>query len=256
MPGRPLVYLDHWALMGFAEESKKRARLVAGLRATGGSLCLTAISLAEICRVDDPRHAQHIDRLLDDLRGHIFAISLEGLLSSQAPYGAGRTHLPPDELLSFELVRPREFCLPGPFGRHWQARWIGRAAFDEMAVSVAAAFDRMRAVDEYRERALKAKPDRLAPWVNVVSGELMRAAVLNTKEKILPNDAADLQHALVALMCCDLSLLDKKFATRAESARARLRDRGDQLGRCYSSKGIETFLDALTNWRSSNAESF
>lgn len=256
LPKRPLVYLDHWALMGFAEQSQMRARLVDGLRAASGSLCLTAISLAEICRVDDPRHAHHIDSLLQELQGNVFAIHLADLLSGQAPYAAGRTHLPYDHELGFELTRPREFCIPGPFGRTWQARSRGAAAFNEMAVNVAAAFDRMRAVDEYREKALTAKPDRVAPWVYVVSGELMRAAVLNVKEKISPNDAADLQHALVALMCCDLSLLDKKFAARAESARSRLRDRGEQLGRCYSSKGIETFLDALTSWRSLKAKSF
>ena len=71
---RPAVYLDHWALMLFSENDALRQRFIHTLRQAGGTLCLSLLNCVELCRPCDPRHAEAVDRLIDDLSPQLFFI--------------------------------------------------------------------------------------------------------------------------------------------------------------------------------------
>ena len=51
----PLVYLDHWALRRFSEDSDLGARLTGILRDRGGTLALSWLNLGEYAAVSDPK---------------------------------------------------------------------------------------------------------------------------------------------------------------------------------------------------------
>lgn len=244
---RPAVYLDHWALMTFAENEELGERLVGALTLSGGRWCMTLMSMAEICHVADRRHAEHIDRLLAKAQRFLHPIRLTEVLLQPEHY-EDRSTLPPwDEGLANELALPREFCVPGAFGRAWAARSRAAATFASMTDRVAAEFNAWRKNPENIMQAKSARLDRPSRWIYVLIGELMRPAVLNASERISRQDSADLLHSLTALAYCDLALLDGKFAERANTAKRRLGVRGAHLPTAFSARGdgVESFLRAL-----------
>src|SRR3546814_11564030 len=91
--------------------------------------------------------------------------------------------------------------------------------FNDIDLQVAKRFAAFRETEEYRKKAKNVRLDRQVPWLHIVVAELMRPAILNSREPIAESDTADLQHAVIGLMYCDLVLPYWKWAGRAPSLR-------------------------------------
>jgi hypothetical protein len=236
--------------MNFSENVGLGDRFIRELRTNGGTLCISALSVAEACRLDDPRHAHHIDRFLREIGQQIYCADMLATFKSESPYTGLLTAPPADQDLVREMLVPPEFCVPGTFVRAWMHRAKVAPTFNDINLQVAERFAAFRETEEYRKKAKNARLDRQVPWLHIVVAELMRPAILNSQEAIAESDTADLQHAVMGLMHCDFVLLDGKWADRATSLRQRLGERGGHLARCFSGRGngCETFLRALETY--------
>jgi hypothetical protein len=252
---RPAVYLDHWALMLFAEDDGLRGRLIQALRKSGGTLCLSHVNSAELCRVDDPRHADAVDRLVDELRPQLFFLdAAENLQRSLLD----EFHLAGDLSMAEHVARPHAADQPGYFKTYWNLRHVVRSPHDESlndifdgsTTRMATAFNDVRKNDEFLAKARKFNPAKghSAGWIFL--GELLRQPFLNPKEGLDTHDMSDIQHALNALHC-DYVLLDAGWTSKLNQARPRLDAAGVNVAACYSGKvnELEKFLLDLAAYK-------
>lgn len=119
---RPAIYLDHWALVKFSESPELSDRFISGLRKNHGTLCISGLNVAETCRMEDPRHAHHIDRFLREVGLQIYCVDVLATFQSEDPYTGVLTAPPADQDLAREMLEPPEFGVPGTFGRAWMHR--------------------------------------------------------------------------------------------------------------------------------------
>jgi hypothetical protein len=70
----PMVYLDHWALRMFSEDSSLGGRLQAALDARSGTLALSWINLGEFAKVADGGSVRKAEDFLEALLPHLFFI--------------------------------------------------------------------------------------------------------------------------------------------------------------------------------------
>src|SRR3546814_8715763 len=104
--------------MNFSENAGLGDRFIRGLRANGGTLCISALSVAEACRLDDPRHAHHIDRFLRALGQQIYCADMLATFKSESSYSGLLTTPPADQDLAREMLAPRNFAFRAPLGAH------------------------------------------------------------------------------------------------------------------------------------------
>jgi hypothetical protein len=246
---RPLVYLDHWAMMLFASDAGLRRRLADALHGSGGALCIAPTHGGELCRVDDPRHAKDFDALLAAVWPNVFFIHVPQLLKQRDR----TTPLPPGDMHGATEAFRHYRHERGYFENLWamgRTQRPGRKTltetFDTAAANTASKIDETRQDEVFKAKArvFELKNGRSRAWV--ILGELLRPTVLNDAQRFTVNDGADMQHAL-ALVHCDYVLLDAAWTARVESGRRRLREAGVELGKVYSQRanGVERFLANL-----------
>ena len=243
--------------MDFAESSELSDRLVKGVRNSGGTICLSHLHSAELCRVEDPRHAKEIDRLLDQIMPHVFCLDAN---SNLRPRGRDKFQLVGDLVLAEIFARNSKRTTPGYFEQVWSLRKHSRTDHPENLVEIfhdstdamVESFNKMRQDEEFRERARKFNPSNGYADGWSFLGELMRSLFLNENERLDQHDVVDIQHAM-NLLHCDFALLDRTWTSKANQARDRLKEAGVSFARCYSKRngGIEQFLNDLSSFNRS-----
>jgi hypothetical protein len=73
----PMVYLDHWALRKFADDSELRSRFVAALRGRGGTLTLSWLNLGEFATVSDLGQRRAAEAFVEAVLPSIFCIDVD-----------------------------------------------------------------------------------------------------------------------------------------------------------------------------------
>jgi len=252
---RPAVYLDHWALMRFSENDDLRQRFIHILRQVGGTLCLSLLNCVELCRADDPRHAEAVDRLIDDLSPQLFFINAAANLQRAL---LDDFQLIGDLKMAANVELRRAAGKSGYFKTFWN---LGqdvppsddqslREIFDESTAGMAMSFNDIRQSMDFVANVRKANPaaGHSAGWVFV--SELVRQPFLNPQEGVNAGDVSDINHALNALHC-DYVLLDAGWTSKLNQARPRLDAAGVKVAACYSGKarGLERFLVDLAAYK-------
>lgn len=249
---RPLIYLDHWAMMLFSSDAGLRVRLADAIHRSGGSLCIAPTHGGELCRVDDPRHAKDFDALLAAVWPHVFFIHVPQLLKMRDI----ETPLPPGDLHGAAEAFRRYRHGRGYFENLWtmgRTRRPGRQTlteiFDKATTNTALKVDETRQDEKFKAKAKRFQPKNGRSRTWVILGELMRPTILNDAQAFTVNDGGDMQHAL-GLVHCDFVLLDAAWVARVESGRRRLSEAGVELGKVYSKRtnGVERFLADLEAW--------
>ena len=258
---RPSVYLDHWALMRFSEDDDLRQRFIHTLRQAGGTLCLSLLNGVELCRADDPRHAEAVDRLIEELSPQLFFIDAAANLQRAL---LDDFQLVGDLKMAANVELRRAAGQPRYFKTFWN---IGqdvlpsddqslREIFDETTAGMGMSFSDIRQNMDFVANVRKAKPaaGHSAGWVFL--SELVRQPFLNPQEGVNADDVSDINHALNALHC-DFVLLDAGWASKLNQARRRLDAAGVNVAACYSGKSreLERFLLDLAAYKVSASPS-
>lgn len=254
----PTVYLDHWAIRLFTEESALQDRFVNALRSKGGTLLLSSISFSEFAAPRDPRHAidaeAFIERLLPNLYLTDFALD-KVLEREQSEPNNIKRFWPSADLPQLKLFAERAQDSPLGFTMHG---FIEMAHMNRNAISAVTAevvrkvkveIEALRTDASYVAKARAIQPSDARPRTFVILGELMRGFLLDPAAPISDNDVVDMLHAAMPINCCDYILLDGAWAERVEKMRARIAKAGltMPLAKCFSrrNQGVQTFLGEL-----------
>ncbi len=258
---RPAVYLDTFAIREIADSDELSARFARALKSSGGTWLLASLSMSEFARFTDPRHAQCAEKLLAQVVPHIYLFLSEPDVDMErrSETDLARRSLPRADERNMDYFSRRwakEQNLPETF--RWMFQLVHErrvemaATLDDVASKVVASLTHHRQLDTYRRNAKAARPDDGRTRQQVISGDLLRELVLDTKASITNNDALDLMHAVDAVDYCDLVLLDKAWERRVNALRQRIAQTGIDMpvAACFSKSndGVGRFLDSIERW--------
>ena len=250
----PTVYLDHWAIMTFAEDRALQDRLVTDIRDKGGTLVLSTLSFGEFAAPVDPRHCRQAEEFIDRVMPRIFLTDqrLDEILAQERAQPDNRVRFPPSSdtrqlrlLVQRCLDAGRPLSIHGFIGlaRDWAPQIVAQLA--DLTRQYRERFERARQDAVYRQRARDTLPDARRPRTMVIMGELMRGFALDQNAELTPNNCIDFLHAL-QVNSCDFVLLDRAWQNRVEEMRRRILQSDPQMeiARCYScgNNGLERFL--------------
>lgn len=252
----PSVYLDTFAIRAISESDELSARFAQGIKRQNGTWLLAPLSMGEFALFADSRHAALAERLLAQVVPHIY------LFQAGVPSGSRTTaarSVPPADFKSMDYFS-RRFCqdnslqevFQGIFQVVHENRKRMVETLDEVALALMTSLETHRLLEPYRQKAKAARPEDGRSRQQIISGELLRELVLDTKATITRNEVLDLMHAVDSVDYCDLVLLDKAWERRVNSLRKRItKARIDMpIARCFSMRnnGVDVFLGALEHW--------
>lgn len=247
----PTVYLDHWAVRDLTDNAAWQQRFIRALHACGGTLVLSHLVFAEFAH-GDPRHAVESEQFLDRVFPTVFfaSIDMKEVLRKEFRTLEGAPIAPPvDHGLTTHFVTkpvPLSFtCMISPIAKSRKLRNRSK----RMSATLAAHINRVRRQPDFKQASRTFKDHVPGKPALAVFRELCRIPGTDQLMRIVPNDAVDLQHAIVALAYCTFVLLDRKWVDFAGRARHKLARLGFPLpiARAFSKPGMADFLDALEN---------
>jgi len=257
----PTVYLDHWALLSFAENETLGTRLTAALKSQNGTLALSWLNVVEFTKVMAEGQARSVKQLLEMNLPRVFFLEVEpfSVIRREDELLAGRPLVAPhadlDFLREFAHIKPmslNSFTAHGLF-KAVQDSPLGRS-FEGLADSVVA---RVKALRYELDRspsfqsAVRRSPSgsQIQRGTRFLLREMLRTLLVDKRMKITRNHAIDLLHAVVPVAYCDLVLLDKHWETQVDRVRqrfvaARMRV---PMAKVFSARrnGLDRFLTEL-----------
>lgn len=262
----PAVYLDHWAMRRLSSDATLGNRFLSALKASGGSLVISHVNLAEITGPTDPKHAGEIAAFLEAVLPNIYFAMFDiekAINQEKVPRDISiRLRAPPDIDLLLEVARQRPddfqpFTIAGVIKVIAEHRDKLNATWTDSNRELADHINNVRSNAETVKQAQNFKGHlRYVPTLAVMQ-ELLRPIFLDKTLAIGPNDAGDIHHAITSIIYCDYVLLDGKW----EELYGRMVRRFSELGleiriaKVFSERrqGLELFLKELKNHGAENA---
>lgn len=257
----PTVYLDHWALRLFSDETILQDRFVEVLLNKKGTLLLSNISFLEFARPDDRRHCIAAEQFLERLLPNIYLsdTSIDKLQTQEMEEPDNRKRFwPPADLPQLKLFSERAQDTPLGFTMkgfisiahdlHTQLEPVTK----EVVEMIRGQIEFHRSDVEYVRKVKHTPPNSKRTRTYVLLSELMREFHINPSLEIKDNDIIDMLHAIVSVNCCDFALLDSAWTNRVLKLKQRIQKTGTEmpLALCYSQRqnGVSKFLDDLENF--------
>lgn len=262
----PAVYLDHWAIRRLSSDATLGNRFLDALKASGGSLVISHVNLAEITGPTDPKHAGEIATFLEAVLPNIYFAMFDvekAIDQEKVPRDiSARLRAAPDIDLLLEVARQRPddfqpFTIAGVIKVIAEHRDKLNAAWTDSNRGLADHINDVRSNAETVKQAqnFKGHP-RHVPTLAVMQ-ELLRPIFLDKTLAIGPNDAGDIHHAITSITYCDYVLLDGKWEElhRRMVRRFSELDLQIRVAKVFSERrqGLELFLKELENHGTENA---
>ena len=257
----PSVYLDHWALRKFSENSTLAGRLTEILHSRKGTFVLSWLNLVEFTKVMNEGQARKAESLIEANLPQVFFLETEPfvVIHREDSLVAGGSLVPPHA--DAELLRAFVELKPDSV-RPFTPRDLFRSLNDS---ALAQHFNRLADTVVERVEVLRNELDhdvdfssavrRLPAGRQIQRGtrfilrELVRGLLIDKQLRITKNHAIDLLHAVVPVAYCDLVLLDKHWVTLVDRARSRIEKAGLSfpVATVFSEKanGVDRFLQTL-----------
>ena len=257
----PVVYLDHWALMTFADDARLGDRLVSALHEKQGTYALSWLNWGEFGHVTDTSHATRADALLERIRPRLFFLEPNPFVvrdrENELLHGRGphAPHGDQDLLRGFfvldkdsldPLSAKRFFCLAS--GQEVSKR---RCELGQEIASHVASIHEQYATDEAYRKAVnrQTKGPPIQCGTRYILREILALVTKDGHHSFTEHDAIDMLHAVVPAAYCDCLLVDKHWEALLSRAHERLRRNGMEfpVARVFSARGggIERFLAHL-----------
>jgi hypothetical protein len=250
---RPMVYLDHWAVLTLSKDPALSRRFAEALATRAGTLALSWVNVAEFAKVgtDEARQAEQFVELN---LPRLFFLEVNPFVVLQRERWPGRPYADFGLLGTVAGLVPegaRPFTVRGLFtvmsgrGLETMDRW--NRIFVERMGALRAETERD---EDFALRVRQALTQRGAGSETfVVMRELIASVMRDTKTPITANDAQDFFHAMVPVLVCDWVLLDGAWENRVRQTQARWEKANVriQIANVASKRrgGLETFLGEL-----------
>ena len=254
----PTVYLDLWALMDFALEDSLGNRFIQALVGRGGTLALSWIHFVELSQLSDQSQAMRIATFLQRMAPHMFFIEVipkSVIERENSILQSGKVIAPhaDDRFLKAFLVHRRKSVDPlsvAEFLRGFQQEKVVEMCQSFMA-------ELKEVVESSRQRAqqnpvlgarIKEVPlghhiQHATRYIDVEAGRYLVRDRINMSSQ----DWRDYFHMIIPLAYCDVLLLDRRWANKAQEIVRRLRRAGHkaQLAQIFWKKELGSFWNIL-----------
>lgn len=226
----PTVYLDHWALRKFSQESALTQRFTRTLKGRGGTLALSWVNLAEFSRVTDHDQGRMAEEFYAANLPRIFfldsdpfsVIRREDEMLSGHANAPVAPHADAGFLSTFAHLKPDT-----PTG--FTVRELFRSVqsdrlqldFAKLADIVAERIEALRNEHDQKQE-FRSAVARLPSGPVIQRGtrcvlrELARTLLIDKGLRVTRNHAIDFMHAVVPFSYCEFVLLDKHWETQVE----------------------------------------
>lgn len=257
----PTVYLDHWALRVFSENTRLMARLATALKSRSGTLALSWANLAEFIRITREEQIRQAERLIDVNLPRLFFLEVDPfeVIRRENKLLTGGPPTPPhgdqDFLKVFVTMKPASLDLLSAHDLFQGLRDQGlvqrvEALIDTFVLRIGKLRDEYERDSSFRSAVGRSPKDpRLQRGTRLILRELVRALIVDKHTKITRQQAMDFLHAVVPVAYCDLVLLDKYWGTQVDRIRTRLQKVGMTvpIAMVFSEKanGVERFIIEL-----------
>lgn len=257
---KPSVYLDHWALMSFAEDGANREKFISTIKVKEGTLCLSWLSFMEFAKVSR-RQQEEAERFIDAVLPNIICMNpiFFEVISAERenqPEIKNIVHIDVGLARIFlagavQLVPP--FSVRSLLDYCRDPRLMSDC--DKFVRSSVARIESLR--EEYRTNAVFRRqvttydPNKFkdSKTQQLFLG-IAQPLIANPKLKLTRQHVFDLMHTVVPSSYCDFVLLDAHWATQVEQAKQRLRKAGvnNAIVNVYCGKkgGLGCFLVDLS----------
>lgn len=262
----PAIYLDHWAMRQLSSDAVLGGRFLSALKASGGSLIISHVNLAEITGATDPKHADEIAKFLEAVLPNIYFAMFDVEKAIDQEKVARDTNIRlkavPDIDLLLEVARQRPddfqpFTIAGVIKVIAKHREKLNTAWKDSNRKLSDHINKVRSNAETVKQAKNFKGHLPHIPTLAVMQELIRPIFLDKKLAIGPNDAGDIHHAITSITYCDYALLDGKWEDLYGRMARRFSelDLKIRLAKVFSErrKGLESFLNELENHGVGNA---
>jgi hypothetical protein len=255
----PVVYLDHWAVRRFSDDSSIQDRFVSALKSKGGTLLFSSQNIAEFCKVGDFNTAQRSETLLARILPNFYVADFtidKGFATADG--GPAGQDFPGQGWLLHDMLERAKLNENGELTVY---RFVTDVVihrdnllplFVEMEEGIAAAINITRKNDEIKTRARNYRPEAGETLQMIVQNELTREYYLDSTSHFTANDSSDLLHSVPSLIRADFALLDHAWCIKAERARRRLQSHRipRKLAETFSGKknGLGDFFRAFEAW--------
>ncbi len=262
----PTVYLDHWAIRMFTDDSILQNRFVNAIKSKSGTLLLSNISFAEFAVASDGRHSQDAENFVKRILPNIFLtdFAFDKILEQErAETDNVKRFWPSTDLAQLKLFAERAYQASQNFSTihglfslaHTNKDEINKLTA-ELVEQIKVSMQSQREDPSYVAKARITQPNDKRPRTIVILGELMRSFVLDPSAPLKDNDITDMLHATMPVNCCDYVLLDGAWAERVEKMKRRIKKIGANmpLAKCFSIRnhGVEKFLCDLEDFSQPN----
>lgn len=255
----PVVYLDHWALMDIADNSRLADTFSDTVVRTGGTWALSWLNIAEFVAVSEPRHARNAESILDRVRPHLFFIEpnmFEVIKREDRLLGGGTPESPVSDsrlLQSFvgydsKSVDPLSagniFSVVAAGSPRSYTESVGRIIVEQ----VGKIREQYTGNEDLRRRMnAPTRGPKVPAGTRFLMRDLLALVAKNQSSGFGVNDAIDFLHTIVPCSYCEHVLIDGHWATQVEQARRRLRGAGHEfpIAQVHSRRnsGLDRFLD-------------
>lgn len=255
---KPIIYLDHWAIIDFSNKPEIQEQFLSLLKQKGGTVLMSQANFFEAAGFDNIEQAKRIENFLEKVLPniHIVDFSVDAAMFANAGYSQEK---PPHDkfwminfLLELALANKGKLTFKTMFTGIIEEHSLLKPLFLELKDEVTKSVHIAIHSEEMRLKAAKYKPDNKQPRMNLMLSAYLYIAQQNSNQKFEPNDSIDLIHAIPAVLTSDFALLDKKWCQRTAKAKQYLNENRIDLtiSKCYwgSTEKIKEFFTDLNNY--------
>jgi hypothetical protein len=228
----PVIYLDHCALVEFANNDAYRARLITTLKSKSGTLLLSQANFFEAAGFQNRNQALRIETLLNDLIPNVFVADFMKDPGFFFINGGPNTHESPEmhwlarHLLEAAAANNGNLTFSNMFtevvAQHGNFSWLLKDMKEHIAAAVAQHKEDPAKIAEGKNFV----PDGRMPVQHLLMAAILRDTQINISQKFSPNDSMDLIHAVPSASVSDFVLLDKAWCHRFDRAAAYIAGHG------------------------------
>lgn len=227
--GRPIVYLDNWAINDIALDDAYRNRFVSTLNDREGTLRISISNVVELMKQTDRKQIETILQMIDSVDAGFLNTNFVDVIKHENALLRGEAAGNPSQEMTLiwtyllaqnwpeswamsDVIRTGLDCTPGTQMRE---------SWDQFAVSMRSFLDSIRIDREYmskskgRAKATRKKGKNYDRPTRELFALGFDFVLQNETMKMNSNEWHDFFHAIVPVSYCDIVLLDKRWATFA-----------------------------------------
>lgn len=222
----PVVYLDHCALVEFANKDSYRDKFIHTLKSKSGTLLLSQANFFEAAGFKDHDQALRFESLLNDLSPNVYVADFMRDPGFFFITGGPETEDSPEQhwlamhMLSAAVANSGELTFSTMFTEIVAQHEMFAGLFKDLKEGLAATIAQFRVDPKSIALGNTFIPLGSRPIQHILMAALLRDTQINLAQKFTPNDSMDLVHAVSSAIYSDFVVLDKSWCNRLNRAEA------------------------------------